>query len=217
MKINKYNFLVRAKALNINLLIIVAIALLLSLKVRAEASNPNGIANQPEPGWSLWRTRDRVQQADFDSGFSNAELGGYLEFENACKTSSGLPESQIEYWFRLSDRVNRIGTGKVEFGCWDGKRFLHTYTSTAIKASLKNVDCLQVKSSAGGVLIWSEPRRKSKLLRVISNGKTVKPGSFPAIINDNGNRNWVAISSPVEGWVSDGNMRIKGNLRLCSR
>jgi hypothetical protein len=38
------------------------------------------------------------------------ELGGYLDFENACKTSSKLAESEIRYWFRLSNRVNRIGT-----------------------------------------------------------------------------------------------------------
>ncbi|WP_414624558.1 hypothetical protein [Calothrix sp. CCY 0018] len=192
-------------------------ALLSALAVRAEVSNPNGIKNKPEPGWSLWRTRDKAQEADFDSGFSNLELGAYLEFENACKMSFALPESEIKYWFRLSDRVSRIGTGKVEFGCWDGKRFLHTYISTAIKSSLEYVDCLQVKSAAGGVLIWSEPTGKSKLLRVIGNGETVKPGYFPATINNDGNRNWVAISSPVEGWVSDGSMKGEGNLRLCSR
>ncbi len=170
-----------------------------------------------KPGWSLWRRRDEAKEADFDSGFSNLELGGYLEFQYACKTSSGLPESEIKYWFRLSDRVNRIGTGKVEFGCWDGKRFLHTYTSTAIKSSLEYVDCLQVKSPAGSVLFWSEPTRKSKFLRVIANSETVKPGYFPATISNDGNRNWVAISSPVEAWVYDGSFTSEGNLRLCNR
>ena len=86
-----------------------------------------------------------------------------------------------------------------------------------IKSSLEYVDCLQVKSLAGGVLIGSEPTRKSKLLRVIGNGETVKPGYFPATINNDGNRNWVAISSFVEGWVSDGNFTGEGNLSLCSR
>ncbi|MGB3759833.1 MAG: hypothetical protein WBA07_26255 [Rivularia sp. (in: cyanobacteria)] len=113
--------------LTTNSLMIVAIALLLPLKVRAEASNPNGIENQAEPAWSLWRRRDEAKEADFDSGFSNVELGGYLDFEYACKTSSGLLESEIKYWFRLSDIVNRIGTGKVEFGCWNGNDNLQNF------------------------------------------------------------------------------------------
>ncbi|MBV6625083.1 MAG: hypothetical protein KI793_19510 [Rivularia sp. (in: Bacteria)] len=153
---------------------------------------------------------------DFDSGFSNLELGGYLEFENACKTSSGLPESEIEYWFRLSNRVNRIGTGKVEYACWNGKRFLHTHASTAIKSSAGFVDCLRVKSAAGGVLIMSEPTNQSTILRVIANGKTVKPSYSPAIISNQGNRIWISLSSPVKGWVSDGVFSSKGNLRLCN-
>lgn len=110
MNINKYKLLIKPQALTANFLIIVAIALLLPLRVKADTGNPNGTENKPESGWSLWRLRDEVKDADFDSGFSNLELGGYLDFENACKTSSKLAESEIRYWFRLSNRVNRIGT-----------------------------------------------------------------------------------------------------------
>ena len=197
-------------------MIIIGTCALSSLIVLAPSINPNGIDNKAEPGWSLWRIQEEVKNADFDSGFSNLELGGYLEFENACKTSSELAESEIKYWFRLNGRVNRIGTGKVEFGCWDGKRFLHTYTTTAVKRSLEYVDCLRVKSKAGGVLIWLEPSRKSKLLRVIANGKSVKPGYFPATIINRENRNWVSVTSPIEGWISDGGFVDEGNLELCS-
>lgn len=58
MNINKYKFFARALnlAIRAKFLMIVAIALLLPLAVRAEVSNPNGIKNKPEPGWSLWRT-----------------------------------------------------------------------------------------------------------------------------------------------------------------
>ena len=210
--------MIRAKCISTNFFTIIgAIALLLPVTVKADTGNPNGIDNKPEPGWSLWRSKAEIKDADFDSGFSNLELGGYLDFENACKTSSKLPESERKYWFRLSNRVNRIGTVKVEFACGDGKRFLHTYTSTAIKRSLEYVDCLRVKSAAGGVLIWFEPTRQSQFLRVIANGETVKSGSFPATIVNRENRSWVAISSPVEGWVSDGSMESEGNLRLCDR
>ncbi|MGB3636375.1 MAG: hypothetical protein WBA39_02115 [Rivularia sp. (in: cyanobacteria)] len=68
----------------------------------------------------------------------------------------------------------------------------NTYTSTAIKSSLEYVDCLQVKSPGDGVLIWSEPTGKSKFLRVIGNGETVKYGSFPATIIDDGTEGGVA-------------------------
>lgn len=96
-------FVRRAEALTTNFIMIVAIALLLPLKLRAEASNPNGIENKPEPGWRLWCTRDEAKEADFGSGFLNVELGGSLDFEYACKTYSRLPESEIKYWFRLSE------------------------------------------------------------------------------------------------------------------
>jgi len=118
VNINKYNF--SNAILN---LIVGSIVLFLSFNVKAEASNPNGIENKAEPGWSLWLPKDEAKNADFDSGFSNLELGGYLEFEHSCKTSSGLPESEIKYWFRLSNRVNRIGTGTVESGCWEARLF----------------------------------------------------------------------------------------------
>ena len=49
------------------------------------------------------------------------------------------------------------------------------------------------------------------------NAQTVKPGYFPATITNDGNRTWVAITSPVEGWISDGNFAGEGNLSFCSR
>lgn len=207
---NKYKF--SNSILNF---ILATILLFFSLKVRAAAINPNGIDNKPEPGWSLWQKKSEAKNADFDSGFSNLELGGYLEFEYACKTSLRVPESKIQYWFRLSDRVNRIGTGVVESGCWDGKRFLYTHTSTAIKTSLDSVDCLQIKSPLGGVLVRSQVTGKSQLLGILSNGQTVKPSYFPATISNDNNRIWVAISSPIEGWIYDGSFAGEGNLRLC--
>ncbi|BAY08299.1 SH3 domain-containing protein [Calothrix sp. NIES-2098] len=188
-----------------------------SLTVQANSANPNGSRNQPEPGWSLWRPQAEAGSADFDSGFSNMELGGYLDFENACKTDTKA-NTPIEYWFRLSNSINRIGTGQVESGCWSGGRFLHTYSSTAIKKSLNNVNCLRVYSSGTkkGLLIRSEPRTNSRLLGVVANGRTVRPDSFPASILEVDGRNWIAIASPKQGWVSDGSFASSGNLRLCS-
>lgn len=56
------------------------IALLLPPTVGANARDPNGIENKPQLGWSLWLVKAEVENADFSSGFSNVELGRYLEF-----------------------------------------------------------------------------------------------------------------------------------------
>lgn len=49
--------------------------------VVANSGDPNGIRNLPEPGWSLWQPKAEIEKAAINSGFSNMELGGYLDFE----------------------------------------------------------------------------------------------------------------------------------------
>jgi hypothetical protein len=192
------------------------LCLLSPLAVQAKSDNPNAPRNQPEPGWSLWREQAQAAKADFDSGFSNSELGGYLDFENACKTDAGS-NAEIKYWFRLSNSVQRIGTGLVESGCWAGGRFLHTYSITAIKASLHNVNCLRVYSqNKKGLVIREEPRANSRQLGVVANRRIVRPDGFPASIIEVDGENWIAIASPKQGWISDGSFASPGNLRLCS-
>ncbi|WP_144051343.1 hypothetical protein [Calothrix sp. PCC 7507] len=198
-------------------LIVGTLFLLSPLAVQANADDPNGSRNSPQPGWGLWRRKAEIAKADFDSGFSNSELGGYLDFENFCTTNGGSPNTQIDYWFRLSNSVNRIGTGNVEFGCWAQGRFLNTYSSTAIKKSLSNVNCLRVYTpNKKSLVIWAEPRANSKKVGVVANRRTVKPESFPASIVEVNGENWIAIASPKKGWVSDGSSASPGNLRLCS-
>lgn len=188
------------------------------LSANSALNNPNGLNQKPEPGWSYWKPQSEIDKADFNAGFSNLELGGYLEFENACTQEAKDPKSQIQYWFRLSNAVNRIGTGKVEYGCWVNNSFLHTYTSTAIKKSLTNVNCLRVNTGTKtGLAIHAEPTVKAKRLRVIANGAKVKPGSYPAVVVETEGQNWLAIASPVDGWISDGSPTSQGNLRLCRR
>ncbi len=192
--------------------------LLSPLAVVANSGVPNGIRNLPEPGWSFWRPKAEIKKADIVSGFSNLELGGYMDFENACNTAAGASKDEIEYWFRLSNSIDRIGTGVAETGCWFRGRLLHTQSSTAIKSSLKNVDCLRVNSQTKKPLvIRAEPRVNSRRVGVVANGKTVKLVSFPADIVAADNQNWVAIVAPVKGWVSDGSFSSQGNLRLCRR
>ena len=79
----------------------------------------------PKPGWSVWWPRERVEEIPIMAGFSNMELGGMLDFQAACAEAMGVPADQVSaqmdsipYWFRISDAVGQIGTGKVEYGCW---------------------------------------------------------------------------------------------------
>lgn len=203
---------------NIFSLIVVTMFLFSPLAVQADEGDPNGIDRTPERGWSLWQKNSQMQNADFDSGFSNSELGGYMDFETACAAATNLPNSKIDYWYRLSNLVNRIGTGKVEFGCWLNGRFLHNFNSTAIKRSLENVKCLRVKTPTGnGLVIRSAPNDSSKQVGIVAEGGIVDPGIFPASIVEVDGENWLAISSPQEGWISDGLKTDQGNLTLCKR
>ncbi len=190
--------------------------LLLVNPVNSQTTNPNGINNQPEPGWSLWKPRSEAQNADYDSGFSNMELGGYLDFEYSCKTNAGVPEDQIQYWFRLSNSVSRLGTGFVESGCWVKGKFINTYRISAIKSSLGSVNCFTVTNSQG-VNIYSEPNTKSKKLANLTLGKRVDPGYYPASIIESEEGTWISIKTPVEGWVFDGKLSDQGNFKLCRR
>lgn len=173
-----------------------------------------------EPGWGPWRPRADIAEANFDSGFSNLELGGYLDFEALCQQATGLPNDAISYWFRLDHLVQQIGTGNVEYGCWMDDRFAHTYRLTAIDAHDTDIACLRVNSDLGnGLVVRAEPRRESSRLGVISNGRTVKPSGFPASIvsADPQGRQWLAIETPISGWVSvNASPASHINLELCN-
>ncbi|NJL23427.1 MAG: hypothetical protein HC895_25615 [Leptolyngbyaceae cyanobacterium SM1_3_5] len=127
----------------------------MSAQAIADAGDPNGTNNQPQAGWGLWFPRSQVAGANFDSGFSNSELGGFLDFEAICaEAGAGEPEN---YWFRLTNSVQRMGTGSVEYGCWQNGRFAYTYSSTAILGD-QTVNCLYVRSiGSSGLNIRAEP------------------------------------------------------------
>jgi hypothetical protein len=192
--------------------------LITQMTIRTTENNPNGHANQPEPGWSLWHPQTELKSADFTSGFSNSELGGFLDFQSSCAQALGTPTEQTPYWFRLSNLVNRIGTGKVEFGCWANGRFITTMTNTAVSNKLGDVNCLRVNAPTGrGLSIRSLPGAKGKVVGFVKNGATVTPDNSPASIEQADGQNWVAIRSPMEGWVSDNRPDSSGNLSLCKR
>ena len=59
-------------------------------------------ANDGEFTWQPWRQRGDYP-VRFDSGFSNLELGGYMEFEAYCNA-----QGATEFWYRLSDFVLQL-------------------------------------------------------------------------------------------------------------
>jgi hypothetical protein len=181
----------------------------------ANQGDPNGVSNRPQPGWGLWFPRSQTEGANFDSGFSNSELGGFMDFEAFCE-SAGAGEA-ANYWFRLTTSIQRMGTGNVEFGCWQNGRFV---ANNSGRATLRDqtVNCLYVRSNSGnGLNIRVEPSTRSRILRTVRNGSRVTPSDFPANIVEHEGRNWVEIRLPIRGWVSDDRSTSEGNLTLCDR
>ncbi|MEW6492292.1 MAG: SH3 domain-containing protein [Cyanobacteriota bacterium] len=198
------------------ILLLGTLMLLSTPLTQAAETNPNNPSQQPEPGWSLWRPKSEIENAGFSAGFSNSELGGFMDFENSCAETLGTSTSETPYWFRLSNLLNQIGTGKVEFGCWSNGQFISTFKSTAVNTELENVDCLRVNVPTGEDLrVRSEPSLTAKVIGFVRNGATVQPDSFPASIVQEDELNWVAIRSPKEGWVSNDRPDSSGNLKLC--
>lgn len=181
------------------------------------ATQPNQFPTDPK--WGPWQPSSERRQVNIDSGFSNMQLGGYMEFQAACQRDTGLPESEIEYWFRLSHLLGQIGTGEVQTGCWYQGRFLHTNTGPAIRTDIPIVECLRVALSPewNGLNIRSDAGVDASLVGFVPNGQTVKLDSYPASIIERDGRYWIAIAQPVAGWVSNDQPGGNGNLRLCDQ
>jgi len=197
-------------------LLLSTIALSFTLPTQAADPNPNGLSQKPEPGWSVWRPKAEIPTTGFSAGFSNMELGGFLDFEHSCAEAIGAPVEETPYWFRLSHSIDQIGTGIAEFGCWKNGKVINTIVNTAVSTKLDNVTCLKVRVPTGEDLrIRAEPSLKAKIIGGVRNGVTVKPDSFPATIIQADNRNWVAILAPQQGWVSNDRPETPGNLTFC--
>lgn len=197
-------------------LLVSAIVLSCAAPISAAEPHPNGLSQRPEPGWSVWQPKAKMPMANFTAGFSNIEFGGFLDFEQSCADVLGTSKDKTPYWFRLSNSINRIGTGEAEFGCWKHGTFVSTTTSTAITTKLEDVNCLQVRVPTGDDLrIRAEPGLKARIIGAVRNGATVKPSSFPALILKANQRQWVAIQAPRQGWVSNDRPETPGNLTLC--
>lgn len=169
-----------------------------------------------DAGWSDWQPRSSSAEALFQSGFFNAELNGFRAFEERCQEMTGQPNDEIDYWFRVNDSVSQIGTGRIEYGCRHQGEWIDRFALTAVLATMETVDCLQVNSPvSSGLNVRAWPGYTEQIVGGIANGTMVDPGSFPASIIEVDGRNWVAIVSPVTGWVSNGSPGSSGNLVVC--
>ena len=156
-------------------------------------------------GWQEWQPVPKSKKLPFDSGFSNMELGGYLDFENLCQQKAKEENKTETYWYRLNDLVETIGTGQVEWGCKINDNFATTYVSTAILSELEHPVCLRVNSDVGnGVRVRVSDSLDSDIASVLANGEKIFLNTSPAYIStDSSGRQWLEIKhKDLEGWAS---------------
>jgi hypothetical protein len=178
---------------------------------------PAALALEPELGWEDWQREIQTMEDPVEAGFSTPELRQLNAFEQSCQRSQAATNRPVERWFRVSTVVNQIGTGLVEYGCVQDGLLLHRTTLTAI-ASGEPVTCLQVSSPvSNGLNVRAWPGDTEQIVGGVVNGTQVDPGSVPATITEVDGRNWVAIVSPVTGWISHGPLGSAGNLIQCPR
>ena len=163
-----------------------------------------------EPGWQEWQQiTESDQPLPYSAGFSNTELGGYLDYQNICEQAASAAQEPFTYWYRLSDLVVAIGTGSVENKCQSGDEVVTTYSSTAIHNGIDAPYCLEVNTDVGnGLRIRADGRIASQQIGFLPNGTQLFPNSLPAIImTDETGRQWLSFQQrsgnrQLESWVS---------------
>ncbi|MGD1857414.1 MAG: hypothetical protein ACFB2W_24525 [Leptolyngbyaceae cyanobacterium] len=156
-----------------------------------------------KPGWGDWQQITGSDEAiPYDAGFSNLELGGYLEYEQTCADAAMSAQAPLTYWYRLSDLVWEIGTGEVENKCQIGNETVATYSSTAVLADIDEPYCLRVNTDVGsGLRVRRDPTVMSPQIAFLPNGNEISPESFPVLIDtDATGRQWLWLSQ--NGWAS---------------
>lgn len=169
-----------------------------------------------EPGWGDWQNITGSDEAlPYSAGFSNLELGSYLDYEHLCAKAATAAQEPVTYWYRLSDLVWEIGTGEVENKCQIGDESVATYGSTAILTGINEPYCLRVNTDMGsGLRVREDSSVESPQIGFLANGAEIFPGSIPALIDtDETGRQWLWIQ---QGWVSISAGEGKYvNFRLC--
>ena len=195
---------------------------LLPFDAKAEIGDPNGPNNQPQKGWTLWQRWDKLTGANIDFGLSNMDLGAGLELQNLCFGEVDTPNSEKKqketYWWRVTNEVNQIGSGDIEYGCWINGAFKGTNIATAYNTSLGDVPCLRVNNSVkNGLIIREDSTTKSRRLGIVKRGQIVKGEFFPLLMATEGDLNWVQIAFPRTGWITTGKVGINENVSLCTK
>ncbi len=163
-----------------------------------------------EPGWQAWqKITGSNEPLPYSAGFSNTELGGYLEYQDTCAQAATAAQAPFTYWYRLSDLVWQIGTGEVENKCQMGDEVVATYRSTAVLMGIDEPYCLQVNTDvSGGLRVRQERSVVSQQIGFLPNGTEIFPLSLPAfIMTDETGRQWLSLEQrpgerQLEGWAS---------------
>ncbi|MEM1239528.1 MAG: hypothetical protein AAGI45_06800 [Cyanobacteria bacterium P01_H01_bin.26] len=152
------------------------------------------------PGWQDWQPVTEGPRP-YDSGFSNRELGSYVEFENACEQAAEAVGMPLTYEYLLSDLVEQIGTGEVKTRCLVGDETVGLHTSRAIPSDIETPYCLQVQTDEGsGLRIRADFSVESQQVGFLPNGTKLFPDDLPiSIITNTAGRQWLAVP---EGWAS---------------
>lgn len=170
---------------------------------------PNAMA-QSQSGWQEWqKITSSNEPLPYSAGFSNTELGAYLEYQDTCAQAAVATQEPFTYWYRLDDLVWQIGTGEVENMCQMGDEVVATYRSTAVLMGIDEPYCLQVNTDVGsGLRVREERSVASQQVGFLPNGTEIFPLSLPALImTDETGRQWLSMEQrsgerPLEGWAS---------------
>lgn len=214
------------------LLITLLIILAGNINLKAEAKDPNEANNNiAQRGWSLWQRWDKLQNTNIDFGLSTNDIKSGIELEKIC--FSGIAEADMQkkksqnYWYRINNSLEQTGKGEIEYGCWENERFKSTITIAAIVVSnspniqqqplnTRGDRCRQIQTPVKqGLVIRSAPSINSAQIGGVDNGEKIILTNYPATIRTVEGRNWIAVESPVMGWIANGKPGDKGNLILC--
>ncbi|ANV91221.1 hypothetical protein AWQ24_11590 [Picosynechococcus sp. PCC 8807] len=168
-------------------------------------ATPGAIAN-PEPGWEPWRPNETEDDNwSFSAGFSNLELGGYMDYEYTCTQAATAVEEEPVFEYRLNSLVKAIGTGQVQYRCLVNDQVVAQHTSTATLNDQPSRGCLIVQSDLGtGLNVRQEPTVAAPVVGFLSNGSQIMVTGSPAYLSEDATgRTWLYIPFQQDyAWTS---------------
>ncbi|MBE9174953.1 SH3 domain-containing protein [Synechocystis salina LEGE 06155] len=163
------------------------------------------LADPKNQGWGPWQKIESTENLTFSSGFSNMELGGYLDYSYACEQAAQAAQRTPIFWYRLDNLVETIGTGNVEYRCTINDEIIAHHLSTAVLSNLPFPTCLTVQSNVGGgVNIRNSPNLTATLLGTLKNDSQIMIEGSPMYLStDVQGRTWLNLRfKGQDGWAS---------------